>query len=387
MAQGLILTTVLLFIIFLILGVAQYKQAGHGKFYYSFAAASLLLCIYMISFPVTTDESVQRTVTSHAGHEIIPDFTKESMPPPDDISGPDEVLPNQPGEVKPEPAPPPGNEDSVKEKIIVPADEMIEYKVVQGDGLWSIAQRASVSVVNLKSWNSLVSDDIYIGQVLKIYGKNLAPSPPAVIPEIPAERRPSVLISHGSLEQKEIALTFDAGSDAAGISILNILEKHQVKATFFLTGRWVEAFPHYAKRIIEDGHNIGNHTYSHPDALKVDIEAFKADIAKAEKIIKAGTGVSPRPYFRFPYGAYNDEALKAAGEAGYPFSFHWTIDTLDWKQPSADFIVERISTRASNGAIILMHIGGINTPKAVDTVIPILKAKGYHLVTLEDMMN
>jgi peptidoglycan/xylan/chitin deacetylase (PgdA/CDA1 family) len=79
--------------------------------------------------------------------------------------------------------------------------------------------------------------------------------------------------------------------------------------------------------------------------------------------------------------------LKTVGEAGYKYSFHWTIDTIDWKQPSTEYIVNRIINGASNGDIILLHIGGINTPAAIDKAIPILKADGFELVTLDVMMK
>ena len=106
------------------------------------------------------------------------------------------------------------------------------------------------------------------------------------------------------------------------------------------------------------------------------------EVRKTESIIQQQTGKSSRPHFRFPFGASNAEALKAVGEAGYPFSLHWSTDTIDWRQPEVDVIVSRNETNASNGDIVLAHIGGINTPKAVDQVIPILRAKGFELVTV-----
>jgi peptidoglycan/xylan/chitin deacetylase (PgdA/CDA1 family) len=168
---------------------------------------------------------------------------------------------------------------------------------------------------------------------------------------------------------------------------LDVLKKHNVKATFFLTGSWADKFPSYAKRMAVEGHDIGNHTFSHPDAVNTNTNIFVQDIIKAEEAIKRATGVTPRPYFRFPFGSYNAAALKAVGGAGYPYSIQWTIDTIDWQQPSVDVIISRIQSGASNGDIILMHIGGINTPEAVDRVIPILKSMGYTLVTLTELLD
>lgn len=168
---------------------------------------------------------------------------------------------------------------------------------------------------------------------------------------------------------------------------MDVLKKRNVKATFFLSGSWADKFPDYAKRIAAEGHDIGNHTYSHPDAVKTNANIFIEDILKAEEAIKKATGITTRPYFRFLFGSYNGDALKAVGAAGYPYSIQWTLDTMDWQQPSVEVLVSRIQSGASNGDIILMHIGGINTPEAVDRVIPILTLMGYNLVTLTDLLN
>ncbi|MFL6555171.1 MAG: polysaccharide deacetylase family protein, partial [Bacillus sp. (in: firmicutes)] len=275
------------------------------------------------------------------------------------------------------------------EPISVGANETVEYKVSKGDTLYSIANRADVTVEKIKQWNNLSTDDIFVGQILKLYGKDVEPKPSADPPkqDPPPATASSVIISHGSLQQKSIALTFDAGSDAVGIGILDVLKKHKIKATFFLTGKWVEKYPALAKRIADEGHDIGNHSYSHPDAVKTTANAFKQDIIKAEEAIKKATGESPQPYFRFPFGSYNSAALKTAGEAGYPYSIQWSLDTIDWQQPTTEVIISRIKSGASDGDIILMHIGGINTPEAVDKVIPWLKDQGYQLVPLSILLK
>jgi peptidoglycan/xylan/chitin deacetylase (PgdA/CDA1 family) len=277
---------------------------------------------------------------------------------------------------------------SNSEKIVIPDNGSVDYKVVKGDTLWSISTRAGVTTAKIKQWNSLTSDTIYAGQILKLYGKDAEPQATVNRPNPDTtSAAPSLMTYHGNLMKKEIALTFDAGSDIAGIQILDVLKKYNVKATFFLTGKWAEEFPSYAKRIADEGHEIGNHSYSHPDPVKISAETLKQEISKAEQAIKTASGKSPRPYFRFPYGSYNAAALKTVGESGYPLSIQWSLDTIDWQQPPADTIVSRIEAGASNGDIILMHIGGINTPDAVDRVIPILQAQGYQLVTLSELFN
>lgn len=252
------------------------------------------------------------------------------------------------------------------------AANYIVYTVVAGDSLWGIATKYQVTVDQLKQLNGLPSDTIYPGQILTVKKK-------AVIP--------SKFESHGNLQRNQIALTFDAGSDIAGISILDVLKKHNVRSTFFLTGRWVELYPDYAKRIAAEGHEIGSHSYSHPDFTQITYNQMLQEIGTAERIIQQQSGENPRPLFRFPFGSVNPICLKAVGEAGYPYSIQWSIDTLDWQQPAGDVIVSRIETNASAGDIVLMHIGGINTPNAVDQVIPFLKSKGFELVKVSEILS
>ncbi|WHZ05228.1 polysaccharide deacetylase family protein [Neobacillus sp. YX16] len=379
--------TVMIFSLFLVLGVVSHFQKKSGKWiYFTLTALSLIAFAFMLFFlnwdlskPVQNKPDPPVTEIPDKGNEDPgienPLPIKQSVEEPKDEDPKDE-----------EPADPP---PAVPAKIIVPESETVDYSVVAGDTLWSIAQRADLTVAKIKQWNNLASDNIFVGQILKLYGKNVEPPPPQEPPkqETPPTTVPSFIISNGSLQQKEIALTFDSGSDAIGIAILDVLKKHNVKATFFLTGSWADKFPSYAKRMAIEGHEIGNHTYSHPDAVNTNTNIFVQDIIKAEEAIKRATGVTPRPYFRFPFGTYNEAALKAVGSAGYPYIIQWTIDTIDWQEPSVEVIISRIQSGASNGDIILMHIGGINTPEAVDRVIPILKSMGFNLVTLTELLD
>ncbi|WML56536.1 polysaccharide deacetylase family protein [Neobacillus sp. PS2-9] len=388
MLDALILLAILLLSLFLILGVVSYfKQNGLRWLYFILASICLVGIIFMLfyhdwnlNFLAYNDEEKNDPpkieIPSGNDKQNETDPGKQQTPVKDSpsVDEPDEEKPDQPT-------------PSTPVNIQIPEDEIIEYTVVKGDTLWSIASKASVTVEKIKNWNNLSSDTIYVGQVLKLYGKNVEPPRNQPNQETPPTTGPSVIISNGKTNQKEIALTFDAGSDAAGISILDVLKKHNVKATFFLTGKWVEKYPSFAKRITNEGHEIGNHSYSHPDAVKTTANAFKQDILKAEQIIKNTTGKSPRPFFRFPYGSYNTDALKIVGEAGYSYSVQWSLDTIDWQQPSTDVIIERIKGGASNGDILLMHIGGINTPAAVDQVIPWLKTNGYQLVPLSEILK
>jgi peptidoglycan/xylan/chitin deacetylase (PgdA/CDA1 family) len=381
------LLSILVFSVFLVLGVIAHVSHKRGKgIYFTLSAISIVFVVFLLFF-------YEGDLTgSKSGGKIDPPKTETpadpgTKPPPEDEEPPSE----EPGEGEEEPGEeePNAPEPTEPEEIIVGDNATVNYKVVNGDTLYSIANRADVTVEKIKQWNKLSSDNIYVGQILKLYGKNVEPKPPADPPkqDPPPTTASSVIISNGSIQQKKIALTFDAGSDAVGIEILDVLKKYKIKATFFLTGKWVEKYPSFAKRIADEGHDIGNHSYSHPDAVKTSAAVFKQDIIKAEEAIKKATGKSPEPYFRFPFGSYNSAALKIAGEAGYPYSIQWSLDTIDWKQPSTEVIISRIKTGASNGDIILMHIGGIHTPEAVDQVIPWLQSQGYQLVPLSEMVN
>ncbi|OOR09242.1 hypothetical protein BW897_28870 [Bacillus cereus] len=197
----------------------------------------------------------------------------------------------------------------------------------------------------------------------------------------------SIFVATGNILHKKIALTFDAGGDEDGAAILKVLKQYHTISTFFLTGQWVEKFPSIAQSIVTDGHEIGNHTYSHPDLTKLSHAEIIKEISLGEQIIKRELGVNTRPLFRQPFGYGNKEVLRATKFAGFNYSIHWSLDTLDWKQPSVEFIVQRILNNVRNGDIILMHLLGLQTGKALEIVIPELKSRGFQLVTVSDLLK
>ena len=196
-------------------------------------------------------------------------------------------------------------------------------------------------------------------------------------------------ISKGNTNEKVIALTIDDGSDGGSYAkILDVLAKHNVKATFFLTGSAAEKRPSIIRQTVNQGHEIGNHSYNHPDFTKVSTTEMKSQLSRTETIVKNITGKSTKPYFRAPYGATNQNVLNTVGNAGYTYTFHWTIDTLDWTGNSATTIYNRVMNGLQPGAIVLMHTGAAtNTVAALERLIPAIKNKGYKFVTISQLMN
>ncbi len=199
----------------------------------------------------------------------------------------------------------------------------------------------------------------------------------------------SIVISRVSTTRKVMALTFDDGSDAANLSEqLDILASHNITCTFFLTGKASEAHPTLIRKIVEKGHEIGNHSYSHPQFTQISAAAMEAELEKAENSIIFITGVSPRPIFRPPYGSYNQTVLEVADSLGYTKTLMWTIDTVDWNGTSADVMINKVLNLAQPGAIVLMHTGGgTHTNEALPEMITALKSMGYTLTTISKMLD
>ncbi|ANU10225.1 polysaccharide deacetylase [Planococcus antarcticus DSM 14505] len=200
----------------------------------------------------------------------------------------------------------------------------------------------------------------------------------------------STYVTKGSTTSKVVALTFDDGSDGTNINkILDILSANNVKATFFLTGSGAKNHPTWIKNISAKGHQLGNHSYSHPDFTKLTAAKMKIELDTAETTIKGLTGKTTKPIFRAPFGASNAAVLKAVGDAGYTHTIQWNIDTVDWKGVSSTQITDKVLNNIVPGSIVLMHTGAgaSGTPGALPGMISKLKAKGYKFVTVSELLK
>jgi len=203
------------------------------------------------------------------------------------------------------------------------------------------------------------------------------------------DNKSSIIFTRGDIHSRQIALTYDCGGIDMGraVEILDVLKEHEVRATFFLTGEWVENHPELSRRIVDDGHDVGNHSYDHPDMTRLSPEDIRRQICEAEASIYRVTGEAGRPLFRLPFGAYNKQVLEILGDMGFDYSIHWSIGTLGWHQQAAKIMVSRTLKKVKNGDIVLMQVLGQGIAEVSDLLIPELKQRNYELVTVGSMLK
>jgi peptidoglycan/xylan/chitin deacetylase (PgdA/CDA1 family) len=205
---------------------------------------------------------------------------------------------------------------------------------------------------------------------------------------------PSSAISIGNDTRKQVALTFDCGSDVGYTNqILSTLAYHTVAASFGITGAWIKANPESAKTIADRGYQMINHTLDHPSftGLSTGANAISPamrleQIQGNETIIRKVTGKRTKPYWRPPYGDIDDGVLRDAGALGFTKTAMWTIDSFGWNGISYTEIIDRVMGQMVPGAIVLMHVGAASQDgNAIDPIIRHLKADGYSFGTFAEV--
>lgn len=262
---------------------------------------------------------------------------------------------------------------NIGQKLNIP--ESVPYKVVWGDTIYKISVKLGVSNAKLIQENPQIKNpnQIYPGQVLNVPDKSLR------------------MTYMGPGNKKVIALTFDDGpEDIYTPQILKILKEKQVKATFFVMGQQVRAYPKLLNQIHMEGHAIGNHTWNHPNIATLTDAQMIQTVQSTNDEIKKVTGVQTN-LFRPPYGSMKDSQIETLNKLGYR-SISWTIDSLDWNGTSANIILSRVNVRALPGGIVLMHnfkdarkLDGMieALPKMIDN----LRAQGYEFVTVPQLIG
>ena len=193
----------------------------------------------------------------------------------------------------------------------------------------------------------------------------------------------------GDPGEKVLYLTFDAGyENGCTETILDILKQHHVKAAFFLVGNYMEKNADLVRRMVAEGHTVGNHTMHHPDMSKIsDFSAFQKELEDLEKLYFDITGENMPKFYRPPQGIYSEENLRMAKELGYKTVF-WSLAYVDWNndsQPTAEYAFGKLLPRTHNGAVVLLHSTSRTNAEILDELLTRWETQGYRFGTLEEL--
>lgn len=187
-------------------------------------------------------------------------------------------------------------------------------------------------------------------------------------------------------DAKKIAISFDAawGSERTD-ELLSILRERNIKTTFFLVGIWVDKYPDKVREIAAEGHEIGNHSTSHPHMSKLSPEQIRQELEITQKKIEDLAGDRAVKLFRPPFGDYNDTLIVTCRELGY-YPIQWDVDSLDWKDLGAENIKKQVLSKAKEGSIVLFHNDAIHTPAALPDILDKLLSDGYEIVPISELI-
>ena len=307
------------------------------------------------------------------GDETAPTPTSRPSSP---TVAPTSLTPTPPPGVSPVASPTPSQATATPAPTTSPATT---YEVQPGDTVFSIARRFGTTVEAIVAANDLTDpSEIEVGQVLVIPGGVSPTSTPA--------SGSAQVVRKGDAGSQTVYLTFDAGSDTGFASqVLDTLKANGIVAAFGVTGRWAEQNPELVRRIAEEGHTFINHSYDHPSftGLSTSLPPLTQaqrweQLDMTEGIIQDLAGVRTKPYFRPPYGDYDDSVNADLYARGYLYNVMWTVDSMGWNGLAADGIVERCLALAEPGAIYVFHVGSASQDAAaLQRIIDGLQAMGY----------
>ena len=191
--------------------------------------------------------------------------------------------------------------------------------------------------------------------------------------------------------EKKIYLTFDAGYENGNLpAILDSLKKHQAVGTFFVVGNFLETSPELTRRMSEEGHIVGNHTYHHPDMSKISTkESFEKELKDVETLFRSITGSEMAHYYRPPQGKYSTSNLEMAKDLGYK-TFFWSLAYVDWiqdEQPTKEQAFSKLLTRIHPGAVVLLHSTSSTNAAILDELLTKWEEMGYHFAPLSELAD
>ncbi|WP_409304373.1 delta-lactam-biosynthetic de-N-acetylase [Peribacillus sp. SCS-155] len=196
-------------------------------------------------------------------------------------------------------------------------------------------------------------------------------------------------IYKGDTTKKEIYLTFDNGyENGYTAGILNVLKKHKVPAAFFVTGHYLESAPELVKRMVNEGHIVGNHSWHHPDMSRTTDMKIKQELEMVRKKTQELTGQKTMNYLRPPRGVFSERTMEVAKQEGYLHIF-WSLAFKDWevdRQKGAQYSYEQVMKQIHPGAVILLHTVSKDNADAIDSIIRDLKKQGYVFKSLDDLL-
>ena len=202
------------------------------------------------------------------------------------------------------------------------------------------------------------------------------------------ERYDAVYVGNG--DEKVIYLTFDAGyENGCTAQILDTLKAHNVSAAFFLVGDYMERNPDLVRRMLDEGHTVGNHTMNHPDMSGLTGDTFEKEITELETLYRDITGQELPKYYRPPQGLYSQENLEAAQKLGYKTVF-WSLAYVDWNndsQPTAEYAFSKLLPRTHNGAVVLLHSTSKTNAAILDELLTRWEDMGYRFGTLDELFD
>jgi peptidoglycan-N-acetylglucosamine deacetylase len=206
-----------------------------------------------------------------------------------------------------------------------------------------------------------------------------------VSPEVRLTDLPPAAVYRGNPEKPVVSFVINVAWGNEYLSgILATLKKHHVSASFFLEGRWVKNHPELAKMIAEAGHEIGNHSYTHPNMKTLPPAKIVEEIKKTNEVIEATTGIRPK-WLAPPSGSYREDVVKIASQLNMG-TVMWSLDTIDWQKPAPEVVINRIIPKLHNGALILMHPTD-STAKSLDQLIVQIKQKNLEIDTVSNMLS